>query len=91
MQKKSASYELYREACKKYRAEPVSAEEYNSVVESACTRLKDMEITVNKCPYICYNINRVVVKFKRIDDENVEVNFFSKDQFKDIISKYKEE
>jgi len=85
----SHSYDLYVQACALYGATVISEEEYEAIATVACKKLNETKQSLDKHPYIVYNIEGVYVKFKRLES-NVEINFFSKELYHDIISKYKE-
>lgn len=70
--------------------EHISETEYDDLVHQA---VRDIESQKNKSSdgstYVVYNINSIYIKFKIITT-NIEVNYFTKDEYETIISQYKE-
>lgn len=87
---KDKSYYTYLDACRKFGVKSMTEEEYQYTINDALSRLMKMTPDSGKHPFIVYNVNGLRIKIKQVGN-NAQINFFSEEQFKDIVSKYKED
>lgn len=84
------SYDRYKHACEKYGYSHVGEQVYWEMIKLLSDHLqKRTRDPSGDCPYIIYNVRGLRIKVKLIR-KDAEINFFSEEQYREIISKYKD-